>query len=100
MKDDPSGFKYAGTVAKTLSGSACLPWTDTEAVQKAFLPDGMKPWGTNEGNKCRNRDDGYNTAGPWCYTNDKTAKKSDIEDRWCPVLLGFVSRTHVWQEVH
>merc|ERR1719270_2848946 len=78
-KDDPSGFKYAGTVAKTLSGSACLPWTDTEAVQKAFLPDGMKPWGATEGNKCRNRDDGYKTAGPWCYTKDSTAKKSDIE---------------------
>ncbi|XP_068612481.1 prothrombin [Brachionichthys hirsutus] len=73
------GIDYAGDLAVTVSGHACLQWSAPEALalskDKEFIPEVSLP-----GNKCRNPDN--DPEGPWCYvavSGNVTVDYCDLE---------------------
>uniref|UniRef100_A0A8C5A514 Plasminogen n=1 Tax=Gadus morhua TaxID=8049 RepID=A0A8C5A514_GADMO len=60
------GRAYRGTIATTVSGKTCQPWSSQIPHKHNRAPENY-PCGGLENNYCRNPD---NEKMPWCYTTD------------------------------
>ncbi|XP_059898409.1 plasminogen [Gadus macrocephalus] len=64
------GKAYRGTIATTVSGKTCQPWSSQIPHNHNRAPENY-PCGGLENNYCRNPD---NEKMPWCYTTDSEVR--------------------------
>ena len=70
-KTTRAGLEYAGKMAHSFKGNACIPWSLFDSENQTQLQH-------EADTSCRNPDN--NAVGPWCYI-----KHLDKQREYCPI---------------
>ena len=94
-KADEAGFTYEGTADKTVSGQACLGWTNPadQTYFDPFDPDVPSPFDAAEAPPAACRNLWNVSSGPWCVTESPRAG-GDASGPICTPGQGQNSEVH------